>query len=358
MKKKVIAVLMCLIIAVLCNSVYATFNGDFLLKYSDETIKAGQTITVTLNVKNISGTDKGVETIEGYINIDEDIFEPLTVKSIKTNDDGKVVIGTQELAVQDLTNSSNTDGIISEGVSFNGNPISDNDAKIVIDLETPIKEDTDIITIEFKVKSDATLGEAVDAIKYDMFVMYSGTDMTNSAKSSLSFTVVENTEDDDDGSDLDHEHSWKENTTKSKAATCTEEGYKYYECTVTGCTETKTETVSAVGHKYGEWKVTKEATISAEGTQTRTCSVCGKVETKSIEKLQDSNTQNVTHNTNTNTNINVNTNNVLAQGNATDSTTAKTVLPNTGIKRVILPAILLIVATYVSYNKYIKYKDI
>ena len=35
-------------------------------------------------------------------------------------------------------------------------------------------------------------------------------------------------------------------------------------------------------HTYGDWTVTKEATCTTAGTQTRTCSICGKTETKSI----------------------------------------------------------------------------
>ena len=37
-------------------------------------------------------------------------------------------------------------------------------------------------------------------------------------------------------------------------------------------------------HNFGDWKITKVATCTAEGAQTRTCSVCGKVETQTIAK--------------------------------------------------------------------------
>ena len=37
-------------------------------------------------------------------------------------------------------------------------------------------------------------------------------------------------------------------------------------------------------HKFGGWKTTKPATCTATGTKTRTCSVCGKVETATIAK--------------------------------------------------------------------------
>ena len=56
-------------------------------------------------------------------------------------------------------------------------------------------------------------------------------------------------------------------------------------------------------------------------------------------------------NINTNTNKNSNTNT-----NKTDNSVAGTVLPATGAKVIIIPAIILIVLAYVSYNKYMKYK--
>ena len=38
-------------------------------------------------------------------------------------------------------------------------------------------------------------------------------------------------------------------------------------------------------HTFGEWNTTKAATCTAEGTQARTCEVCGKVETQTIKAL-------------------------------------------------------------------------
>ena len=124
---------------------------------------------------------------------------------------------------------------------------------------------------------------------------------------------------------LDHtEHTYGEWKT-TKAATCTAEGTQTRTCEVCGKTETQTikalghtvvvdkavaatcdksgltegshcsvcgevikaqETVPATGkHSFGEWKTTKAATCTAEGTQTRTCEVCGKTETQTIAKV-------------------------------------------------------------------------
>ena len=118
-------------------------------------------------------------------------------------------------------------------------------------------------------------------------------------------------------------HNYSEWKTTEKA-TCTESGTKVHICTVcgeeetieipatghtevvdeaveatcikTGLTEGKhcsvcntviraQEVVPATGkHSFGDWKITKAATCTAEGTQTRTCSGCGKVETQTIAK--------------------------------------------------------------------------
>jgi hypothetical protein len=42
--------------------------------------------------------------------------------------------------------------------------------------------------------------------------------------------------------------------------------------------------VDALGHKYGDWTVTKEATTKAPGEEQRVCSVCGDIETREIAK--------------------------------------------------------------------------
>ncbi len=81
------------------------------------------------------------------------------------------------------------------------------------------------------------------------------------------------------------EHQWKEIV--DKPATCGETGLKHEECTV--CHEKRNENtvIPATGeHTYGEWTVTTPATYTAEGTETRTCSVCGFAENRATAKLE------------------------------------------------------------------------
>lgn len=69
-------------------------------------------------------------------------------------------------------------------------------------------------------------------------------------------------------------HTWGEDYTIDKAATCTEEGSRSIHCKY--CSEVKdVQTVPAAGHKYGDWKVVREATATAGGERERACEVCG-----------------------------------------------------------------------------------
>ena len=77
-----------------------------------------------------------------------------------------------------------------------------------------------------------------------------------------------------------HKHSYSGKVTKN--ATCTEKGTKTFTCS---CGSYYTESISATGHSFGEWKTTKEPTTTAEGNSQRKCSSCGATENKSIAKL-------------------------------------------------------------------------
>ncbi len=77
-----------------------------------------------------------------------------------------------------------------------------------------------------------------------------------------------------------HTHSYKSTVT---VPTCTAKGYTTYQCS---CGDSYRDNYTeALGHSYGDWVTTREATTEEEGQQTRTCSRCGATETRSIEKL-------------------------------------------------------------------------
>ena len=69
------------------------------------------------------------------------------------------------------------------------------------------------------------------------------------------------------------------------AATCTENGFTVNTCTVCGHAETVDE-VPAVGHAFGQWEVTKEATRREVGQEARVCVTCGETEQRDIPMIE------------------------------------------------------------------------
>lgn len=67
-------------------------------------------------------------------------------------------------------------------------------------------------------------------------------------------------------------------------ATCTSAGTRKHVCTV--CGTERTESLSALGHVWGEGVVTAEPTESAEGVRTFTCGRCAAMHVEAIAKLE------------------------------------------------------------------------
>ena len=78
-----------------------------------------------------------------------------------------------------------------------------------------------------------------------------------------------------------HEHEY---TKETVSPTCDKEGYTLYTCK---CGDNyKEDIVSALGHSYGEWVITKEPTTEEVGTKVKECSKCNSKITEEIDKLE------------------------------------------------------------------------
>ncbi len=139
-----------------------------------------------------------------------------------------------------------------------------------------------------------------------------------------------------------HTHTWNSGSV-TKAPTCTATGTKTYTCTVCGEKKTESiaakghtavtvsgtpatctiegltggskcsscgtvltaqETIAALGHSFGKWSVTKQATCTADGTESRACSACGNTENRAIAaKGHTAGNWTVTESTCTNTGV-------------------------------------------------------
>ena len=78
-------------------------------------------------------------------------------------------------------------------------------------------------------------------------------------------------------------HTWDDNYTVDKQATCLEAGSESIHCSVCGAIkEGSSRTIAKTEHTYSNWTVAREATCTEKGSRKKTCSACGHEVTESI----------------------------------------------------------------------------
>ncbi len=305
MKKRQVVISVVIMLMLLCTSVYATISGNISLTSSaKDSISAGDEFTVTLSLNNIDG-NSGVTSISGYINVNENIFEKLTVDSIVTNSEGKVEINSNN--VLDVYDSDDEEASSADtGITFNSNPVSGNgDYRLVIDLENALTSDTDLVTITFKVKDNIAEGNYEDAISYTLFKIYSGTtDKADVISQSLNVNIGNEVIPDDPD---DNPENVPDNRPENNVDNNIDEGNN----------------------------------------------INNNINDNNSNNIQDDNNNDDKNNSNPIDNNQGQDG--LGTNNREDNTIAPGRLPNTGYKIIILPIIVLLVAGFIFYKKYDKY---
>lgn len=168
MKNKLIILQVFVAVVLVCTSVYAAVQTTLAVKVSNSTLYRGDTFEATLSLKDVKNNEK-ITGIEGYLKYDKNILEKVTFDSIVKDNDNKVKIGDETLTVENLQEDISASGAF---VGFNGEPSTGKgDAKLLIDFNNALTKDTDLITIKFKIKSDAQIGEVKDVIKFTGFTI-------------------------------------------------------------------------------------------------------------------------------------------------------------------------------------------
>jgi hypothetical protein len=297
MKKKLLLVYVFIAFVLLCTNVYAVITMDLGLTADKKEVEPGNNVIVTVTLKNPSAS---ISSIEGYINVDENVVDAVSKDMIVTNDN-KIEVKSGDTVVDKLTYAYNPSATDADyGVIFNTNKdnIGDNDCFFVMDFSKDISStDVDILSLKLKVKDSATVQDVSNVVKVNAVVAYSAdkADKTAEMSAALDIKVVKEETNDDNN------NVTNENTNKN--------------------------TNNAVNN-----------TNTNKNNNTN---------------VNTNNTNKNTNNTNTNkanTNTNNNTN--------SDATVAGTSIPKAGARFLVIPVIVFAILAYISYNKYIKYKDI
>lgn len=149
----------------------ASFKSE--VSASKKTIKPGDTVDVTVSVKDVDMGENGINTLEGTISYDKDIFEQVKSSDIKS--------------ANNWSTTYNDEGEALDGKFF------------AATLSHGIKEDTQMFTVTFKTKKD--IEETITTkIEFKDLTSNDGTNLINSGTKSVDVKIeVEKTNPPEDG---------------------------------------------------------------------------------------------------------------------------------------------------------------
>lgn len=391
MKRKLLIVYVFIAFVLLCTNVYAALTMDLSLVPASEKVKQGSDLVIAVKLNNVSAP---VSSIEGYINVDENVLEPISESMIKGD---KIAVKADGKTVSELDYVFNPKDLSDADcdVIFNTNKenIDNNDCLFVMDLRKDIKGNCDIMTLNFKVKEDATVAQATQAVKFKIASAVSASDLKDKVtdlSANLSFEVLDknatieeppkpddnktddnktddNTNKPDDDKPDDNKPEKKElkgeisySTTSETTGPVTATLKVDDGVTVTNNSGKKTYTFSKNGYYIFEFADDAGNTGKARAEVSWIKSTTGNGNNNNDNDDKKNENKNI-NNTNTNKNTNNNTNNNTNKNtnkNINDTTVAGSKIPKAGAGMLILPVIVFIVLGYVSYIKYLKYKEV
>ena len=355
MKKRQVVLYVFIMLILLTTSVYATIEAKLGFKITKDYsgFYPGDEFIFTIKLTDFVASE-GVKSIEGYIDIDENILENLSASSIVTDESGNVKIGTNTLPVYDANNISSSS---EKGVIFNANPVSGKgDYKIVINLDNPISSDTDLVGIRFKIKEGATPGMHEAVMSYKLFNLFSTDAGEKKALSDETFRVkieegeppvVNNTTNNTTNNtvnEIDNNtiNNTANNTTRNNTVNNTANN------TTRNNTVNNTARNNTVNNTANN--TTRNNTVNNTANNT--------TRNNTVNNTARNNTTNNATNKNT---AGTNNRNNAGSGNVTtikkDSTVAPTNLPKTGYRIALIPLFALVIVGLVFYKKYSKYNN-
>ena len=157
------------------------------------TLKPGEEVTITIGVSDINMGENGINTLEGTIKYDKNIFEEIKSSSI-----------------QSLNNWTTT---------YNDESSTLNGKFLAVNLSNGVKENTQIFSAKFKVKSDISETKETQ-IDFENITSNDGTDLINAGSKSVKLKInVESTKPTPEKPSTTENTVTNENTTNIKNET-------------------------------------------------------------------------------------------------------------------------------------------
>lgn len=162
LKKILVIILIAVLLTSIANIVKAANTFKATLTANTTTLKAGEEVTVTIGVSDINMGTSGINTLEGKINYDTNVFEAITSSSI-----------------QSLNNWTTT---------YNDENSSLNGKFLAVNLSSGTQESTQIFSVKFKVKSSVTESKETQ-IEFKDITSNDGTNLVNVGNKSITIKI-------------------------------------------------------------------------------------------------------------------------------------------------------------------------
>lgn len=192
LKKAIKIILLEIFVIIIGTITQAVSENTFTAKVIPENknIKPGEEITLTLSVSDINMGEDGINTLEGTIEYDKELFEEIKSDSIKS-----------------LNNWTTT---------FNDERSMLNGKFLSVNLTGGVKEDSNIFTITMKVKD--TIDKTTSTkINFKDLTSNDGTDLVNAGTKTINVTIeVEKEEEKNNNNIVKNEVSGEQTNTENK----------------------------------------------------------------------------------------------------------------------------------------------
>ena len=159
-------VIIAMIITIFPACLFAAEKVVVTSAISNNKPSAGDEVTVKVRFENL----KDVMSIEGYINIDEHILEPITTSSIATVDGKNIMVDDRKVEVVDTKDIEDFYTKSEEAFYLNTEPFSENDNKFIIDLTKKVSGNVEF-TVKFRVKPRAHEELRRNAIQFNNLIV-------------------------------------------------------------------------------------------------------------------------------------------------------------------------------------------
>ena len=338
MKKKFLILYIVIALILLCSNVYAAFTTNLVLDVNKATVNAGEDVIVSVSLKNVS---ENVTGVQGFIDVNEEVLSGVSEDMIVKNSDGKIEVTSEGNEVNYLS------------YVYAPTKLSEFEKDVVFNTTDSARKGHDLFFTEDFLNFDLNKDSVILKLKFTVKAGLPDGSLENAV--SISGLTAESSKEVDG--------NFVSETVENLSADVTivvKNDVKPTNNTIPQNTNTNTNPQNTNTNTNPQ---NTNTNTNPQNTNTNT----NPQNTNTNTNPQNTNTNTNPQNTNTNTNPqststnkntqNTNTLNKTTNTNNKDNTVSANRLPATGAKTIIIPGLIISILGFISYKKYINFKE-